>query len=127
MDKIRKYQDIIISFLEEYAKLVPVNQPDVKALSLLIAKKITFSYCASVGKASGSYLPLFFTLISKTEKFGSNAILPSEKWWMSLWDKVSPEKISYSVSDTPKCAPTPASRYLDYPFFSHDHSIRDSG
>jgi len=32
MDKIKKYQDIIIAYLKEYAELKPVNQPDVKSL-----------------------------------------------------------------------------------------------
>lgn len=30
MDKIEKYQDIIIEFLEEYAKIKPANQPEVE-------------------------------------------------------------------------------------------------
>lgn len=30
MDKIRKYQDLLISYLEERAKSKPANQPDVE-------------------------------------------------------------------------------------------------
>lgn len=30
MDKIKKYQDIIIAYLEEYAKIIPANLPDVE-------------------------------------------------------------------------------------------------
>ena len=31
MDKIKKYQDIIVSYLEEYAKIQPANLPDIEA------------------------------------------------------------------------------------------------
>ena len=31
MDKLKKYQDIIIAYLEEYAKIQPANLPDVEA------------------------------------------------------------------------------------------------
>jgi len=29
MDKVKKYQDILVSYLQEYAKIKPANQPDV--------------------------------------------------------------------------------------------------
>lgn len=31
MDKIKKYQDIIVDYLSEYAKIQPANQPDIKS------------------------------------------------------------------------------------------------
>lgn len=30
MDKVKKYQEILIEFLEEYAKIKPANMPDIE-------------------------------------------------------------------------------------------------
>ena len=35
MDKIRKYQDIIITYLQEYAKIKPANLPDVESMVIV--------------------------------------------------------------------------------------------
>lgn len=42
MDKIKKYQDIIVSYLDEYAKLVPANQPNVKNVVIADREKNHF-------------------------------------------------------------------------------------
>lgn len=31
MDKLKNYQDIIVDYLEEYARIKPANQPDVES------------------------------------------------------------------------------------------------
>ncbi len=31
MDKLKKYQDIVIGYLEEQAKIVPANMPDIES------------------------------------------------------------------------------------------------
>ena len=31
MDKIKQYQDILVAYLEEYAKITPANLPDVES------------------------------------------------------------------------------------------------
>lgn len=35
MDKIKKYQDILITYLKEYAKIKPVNLPDVESMVII--------------------------------------------------------------------------------------------
>lgn len=42
MDKVKKYQDIIVAYLEEYSKLKPVNQPDVKTVVIADRKNNHF-------------------------------------------------------------------------------------
>lgn len=35
MDKIKKYQDIIITYLQEYAKIKPANLPNVESMVIV--------------------------------------------------------------------------------------------
>jgi hypothetical protein len=42
MDKIKNYQDILISYLEEYSKITPVNLPDIETQVLADRKNNHF-------------------------------------------------------------------------------------
>lgn len=35
MDKVKKYQEILIAYLEEYAKIKPANQPDIDSYVII--------------------------------------------------------------------------------------------
>ena len=42
MDKIKKYQDIIVNYLEDYAKIKPANLPDVDSYVIADREKNHF-------------------------------------------------------------------------------------
>ena len=39
MDKIKKYQDIIIDYLKEYSKIKPSNLPDIESRVIIDREK----------------------------------------------------------------------------------------
>lgn len=59
MDKIKKYQDLIIAYLQDYAKIKPVNQPDVES-KVIADRENNHFQLLRIGFQEGQYI---FTVV----------------------------------------------------------------
>lgn len=83
MDKIKQYQDIIIQYLQEYAKIKPANQPDLDSYVIVDRENNHFQLLQLGWQDNRYVLRWSFISTSKMAKFGFSAISPSGMYWMS--------------------------------------------
>ena len=75
MDKLKKYQDAIMSVMEDFAAVPFANTPAIEKQIIADRERNAFKSFALVGKMKTIWLaPLFFILKSRMAKFGFNRI-----------------------------------------------------